>query len=130
MHRDEYDLEAVTAPLAKRDDGRRIFSRFEWGEYLGWSLSPSGRTVFMDGRIEIFPDPVWEQYAAVTKGRADWEEILDGYQVDCLLLDTSYHADLLPQVERSQRWERVEKAGKAVLFLRKPATAARAQGPD
>src|SRR5262245_17270371 len=113
LHRDEYDLEEVSAQLAGRGETRRIFSRFEWGEYVGWELSPAGYTVFMDGRIEIFPDDVWANYAAVTKGRADWEEILDHYQVDCLLLDASYHGDLLPQVERSpQHWQRVSQVGK------------------
>jgi hypothetical protein len=121
-HRDESDLEAVARGLPDRAGGR-VFSRFEWGEYLGWSLAPRGYTVFMDGRIEIFPDDVWAQYSAVTRGRADWEEILDRYQVDSLLLDSSYHADLLPQVERSPDWERAGQSGKAVLFLRRAHTA-------
>jgi hypothetical protein len=118
-HRDEYDLEEAARGLPPRDDGR-VFSRFEWGEYLGWELAPRGYTVFMDGRIEIFPDGVWDQYAAVTKGRADWEAILDGYHVDCLVLDSSYHTDLLPQVERSPDWEKTFQAGKAVVFVRRP----------
>jgi hypothetical protein len=131
-HRDEDDLEEVVQHLPPADGGGRIFSRFEWGEYLGWELEPRGYTVFMDGRIEIFPDDVWDRYAAVTKGRADWETILDGYHVDCLLLDSSYHADLLPQVERSADWEKTFQAGKAVLFVRRPgkdATAQVSRGP-
>jgi hypothetical protein len=51
-HRTEYDLARVTERLS-RDGGRRVFSRFEWGEYLGWALADRG-TVFMDERIEIF----------------------------------------------------------------------------
>jgi hypothetical protein len=127
-HRDETDLEAVAGTLPDRTGGR-VFSRFEWGEYLGWSLEPRGYTVFMDGRIEIFPDEVWNQYSAITRGRADWEEILDRYQVDTLLLDSTYHTDLLPQVERSPDWKRAGEAGKAVLYLRCPHTA-RATGDD
>jgi hypothetical protein len=126
MHRDEDDLEAVARQLPDRAGGR-IFSRFEWGEYLSWSLAPHGYTVFMDGRIEIFPDKVWADYSAVTRGRGDWEEILDTYHVDCLLLDKTYHADLLPQVERSPAWKRVFSSGKAVLFLRRPTETARAE---
>jgi hypothetical protein len=133
-HRDEYDLQAVADHLletdGQRQGTRRVFSRFEWGEYLGWSLAPAGYTVFMDGRIEIFPDDVWTRYSAVTIARADWEKILDDYQVDALLLDTSYHADLLRQVEQSPHWEGpVKEVGKAVLFLRKPDAAVRAPYP-
>jgi hypothetical protein len=116
-HRTEDDLETVAQRLAERDGTKRIFSRFEWGEYLSWSLSPHYK-VFMDARIEIYPDDVWGQYSAITRGRADWHEILDRYQVDCLLLDASYHTELLPQVEKSLAWQRSFQAGDAVLFLR------------
>jgi hypothetical protein len=117
-HRTEGDLQAVADRLA--DEGRgRLFTRFAWGEYMAWALTPHS-TVFMDGRIEIFPDDVWEQYAAVTRGRADWEEVLASYGVDCLLLDaTGYHRDLLPLVERSPGWRRCLRQGDAVLFVRR-----------
>jgi hypothetical protein len=119
-YRTEADLEVVAQELRARKPGGRVFSRFEWGEYLGWALAPEG-AVFMDGRIEIYPDRVWHDYAAVTRGRADWQEILDGYGVDCLVLDSGrgYHADLLPLVERSGAWERTVTSGRAVLFLRR-----------
>jgi hypothetical protein len=118
-HRTETDLQAVADRLA-RGPGGRLFTRFSWGEYMGWALAPR-YTVFMDGRIEIFPDEVWQQYAAVTRGRADWEEILDGYGVDWLLLDAGaagYHGQLLPLVERCGRWRREMRCGDAVLFAR------------
>jgi hypothetical protein len=131
-HRTETDLQAIADQL--RAEGRcgRIFTRFAWGEYLGWSLHPH-YTVFMDGRIEIIPDNIWLQYSAVTRGRGDWEEILAHYQVDCLLLDSSgYHHDLLPLVERSPAWQRVGEQGDAILFVRQqthpiaiPQTASR-----
>src|SRR5262249_45281635 len=88
--RTEGALEGVRACLLARRPAGRVFSRFEWGEYLTWSLSP-GYTVFMDGRIEIYPDAVWDEYAAVTCGREGWQAVLDRYGVDCLLLDAGYH---------------------------------------
>jgi len=119
--RPELELQTVAEQLRQRRPGGRIFSRFEWGEYLGWSMAPDYK-VFMDGRIEIYSDRVWDEYTDVTRGRADWQQILDGYQVDCLLLDTAggYHADLLPQVERSPRWERAFESGRVAVFLRRP----------
>jgi hypothetical protein len=118
--RPESQLEAAAERLRERRPNGRIFSRFEWGEYLGWSLAPDYK-VFMDGRIEIYSDRVWGEYSAVTRGRADWQDILDGYGVDCLLLDTAggYHAELLPQVERSPEWERAFESGRVVVFLRR-----------
>jgi hypothetical protein len=115
----EADLEAVHTELLGQVAQGRVFSRFEWGEYLSWSYSPDFK-VFMDGRIEIFPDKVWNQYADVTRGVGDWEKILDDYHVDALLLDSDYHArtGLLLQVERSPHWYKQFTAHNATLFLR------------
>jgi hypothetical protein len=126
-HRTEEDLQAVADHLAREGGTGRVFTRLAWGEYLGWSLAPR-YTVFMDGRIEIFPDAVWAQYAAVTRGRGDWEEILAGYDVDCLLLDADgYHRELLPQVRGAPAWEEVLRQGSAVLFVRRsPGASGRA----
>ncbi len=116
-HRTETDLQAAVDYVAGHGGGR-VFTRFAWGEYVGWSLAPYG-TVFMDGRIEIFPDEVWGEYAAVTRGRADWEAIIDGYGVGWLLLDESgYHGQLLPLVGRSRHWQEVFRRGGTVLFAR------------
>ncbi len=116
-HRTETDLQAIADQLSTEGHGGRIFTRFAWGEYLGWSLAPR-YTVFMDGRIEIIPDEVWAQYGAITRGRGDWEDILARYGVDCLLLDTSgYHHNLLPLVERSSAWRQVCRQGDGVLFV-------------
>ena len=117
-HRTETDLQAIADYLRAEKHGGRIFTRFAWGEYLGWSLAPR-YTVFMDGRIEIIPDDIWLQYSAITRGRSDWEEILAHYDVDCLVLDSSgYHHDLLPLVERSPGWRQVCRQCQAVLFVR------------
>lgn len=127
-HRVEDDLATIASDLRQRDEAAgagatvgggsgRIFARLEWGEYLGWALAPQYK-VFIDGRIEIFPDNVWAQYCAVTSARADWQQILDAYGVDYLVLDESYHFDLLPQVRQSPRWHEAHRAGSAVLFER------------
>jgi hypothetical protein len=118
-HRTEADLERIAARLQSQNEGERIFCRFEWGEYMGWALTP-GHTVFVDGRIEIFPDDVWSDFTAITRGRGDWQAILDRYKVDCLLLDASgFHGDLFPLVQKSPQWVEVCTAGDAVLFLRR-----------
>jgi hypothetical protein len=118
----EADLAALASCIEDRGRGGRLFSRFEWSEYLTWSLGPRF-PVFMDGRIEIFPDDVWAQYAAVTVGRAQWHDVLDRYKVDYLLLDRPYHGatGLLPQVEQSTDWQLIFQSGEAMLYARPSA---------
>jgi hypothetical protein len=120
-HRTETDLQAVADHLRAGAPEGKVFTRFDWGEYLGWSLE--GRyAVFMDGRIEIFPDEVWAEYSALTRGRADWEELLRHYGVDCVLLDASgYHRELLPLVEKSPHWHETFRQGDLVLFEKRAA---------
>ena len=122
-HHPESDLQAAADALRARLPSGRIFSRFEWGEYLGWALTPDF-TVFMDGRIEIYPDPVWDEYLAISRGRADWQQILDRYEVNCLVLDPGkgYHAFLLGLVEDSPIWGKpIFQSDSQVVFVRQSA---------
>jgi hypothetical protein len=119
--RTEDDLEAVQHHLRTQHAATgRIFSRFEWGEYLTWSASPDYR-VFMDGRIEIYPDEVWTQYEAVTCGKDNWQQILNTYAVDYLFLDATYHTrtGLLPRVAASPDWRQVYASRNVLLFVRR-----------
>ena len=78
----------------------------------------------MDGHIELYPDEVWADYAALTRGRADWEALLAEYDVAYLILDRSgHHHELLPLVEGSPNWRLVKEVGTAVLFERVPMDA-------
>jgi hypothetical protein len=116
-HRTEDDLQTIADRLRAEGPGR-VFTRFEWSEYLTWALGPDF-PVFMDGRIEIFPDEVWDKYSAITSGRADWQSILDKYDVPYLLIDASaYHGRLRPLVEKSANWQRLKDAGPITLYRR------------
>jgi len=125
--RTEDDLEALVRqhlPAEVEPGQGNIFSRLEWGEYLGWALQPAGYRVFIDGRIEIFPAPVWDEYMGLTRGQANWQEILDHYGVRYLILeekdpDTPDRPTfLLTQVRQSKKWKQVGQQGNAILFER------------
>ncbi len=120
-HRVEYDLEHLAQELRHHHPSGRIFTRFEWSEYLTWTLGPE-YLVFMDGRIEIIPDRAWSEYTAVTRGRTDWEKILDHYEVNYLLIDQGpYHAELRLALDTARdRWKAGESAGPITLWTRKP----------
>ncbi len=65
----EHNLDEVLERLVQHKDTGRVFTRFEWAEYLTWAASPRF-PVFMDGRIEIYPDKVWQEYETLTTGGA------------------------------------------------------------
>jgi hypothetical protein len=129
-------VDAGLEAVSRRVGAGRVFSRFEWGEYLSWAGAPRLK-VFADARIEIYPDDVWEKYLRVTRGADGWQQTLDEYAVDYLVLDEDYHgtSGLLAQVDRSARWRRVLRLEDGVaLFERASAVAGvtrprRATGP-
>ena len=116
----EEDLEAVHGQLMALGRPGNVYSHFEWGEYLSWSVAPRCK-IFMDGRIEIYPDDVWSKYTAVTYAQPDWDAVLDEYQVEYLILDANLHgrSGLLEKVSQSPRWQHAFASRSAVLFVRK-----------
>lgn len=117
--RTESHLEAALERLKEGKSSGRIFARLEWGEYLGWRGWPDF-PVFVDGRIEIYPDEVWDAFKRVTTGADGWEDVLKEYEVDVLVLDRDYHAKLglLDKVKASPRWRESFVRGPVVVFLR------------
>ena len=76
----------------------------------------------MDVRIDMYPDDVWDEYAHVTLGQDDWQEILDRYHVDYLVLDAGYHA-ATGCCRASRRGLRSRRAsGDLMVFVRRPPT--------
>ncbi len=127
QHRLEDHLAQVHGKIAQKKDQGNIFTRFEWGEYMGWKASPKFK-VFMDARIEIIPDNVWQEYIDLTCGNKNWQEILDKYQVEFLVLDPKYHKNngLLPKVDSSPNWQRTYQIGNRVyLYERTDGVAMR-----
>jgi len=124
-HRIESDLDAICRstgfqPVALGGSQVRvIFARLEWGQYLDWKLGPQGR-IFIDGHIELVSDQTWRDYCRITSGMPRWEELLDQYRVDCLVLDRNYHSALLSQLKHAAQWTETCRAGDAILVVRTP----------
>jgi hypothetical protein len=120
--RTEADLQVLADQLPNGKAPARVFTRMEWANYLAWSASDRS-SVFVEGRVELYPDDTWQRYLTVTEARPGWEGVLDGYGVDYLLLDETYHRALVERVGHSPRWSRQMRAGPAVLFARRNAAA-------
>jgi hypothetical protein len=119
----DQSLDGIVSYMREHEAPGAIFSRFEWGAFLNYHLGP-GFPVFMDGRIDAYPARVWEEYSAITAARPAWLGVLDRYDINYLVLDSSYHGDsgLLDAVVASGRWRKAYKAGEAVLFVRNKNT--------
>ncbi len=114
--RPEDNLAQLTEAVAVAAPNARVFSRLEWGEYLSFHL-PWKNAVYMDGRIEIYPDSLWDEYRQITSAEPGWQAKLDRRGVTVLLLDRHYHDGLIEAATKSQEWKLIAVIGGGVIFV-------------
>jgi hypothetical protein len=115
--RTEADLAALVPALTQSSPAPRVFSRMEWSNYLAWATHGRAK-VFVEGHVELYPDPVWSDFTTVNDARPGWRQVLDDYHVTHLVLDPTYHARLLSDLRRTHEWELRAVSGGALLFER------------
>jgi len=115
--RAEYDPERYPAKaielLRHAEWSKRIFTHDEWGDYLIYHLYPV-RMVFVDGRFDMYGSPFNEKYLDVMNVKYDWQQNLDRYEVDTILLPVD--ASLAGALKQSRRWRPVFDDGIAIVF--------------
>jgi hypothetical protein len=111
-------VRAADFVLTKRLEGR-IFHPQHYGDYLIWRLWPYQLT-FFDGRVHLFPMKVAEDYFAIERGGAGWEETAGKYRIQHLLLDRNDEdeKELVKSARSSTRWRVLYEDPRSVLFTR------------
>jgi hypothetical protein len=89
-----------------------------FGSYLIWAAYPQYQ-VFVDSRIELFPQKVWLDYLNISNAVGDWEALLRTYGVNTLMLSPVEQASLIHAVEISNRWNSIYQDSSAVIFVHK-----------
>ncbi len=83
-----------------------------WFEYA----SPAN-PVFVDPRIELFPEAVWADYGAVIGGRAGWQAILDRWRIDAIVLQAG-DSTIAAMLEEDPAWRLAYRDGSGMVFVR------------
>lgn len=112
----EYDPQkypAKAVEVLRADPFQAIFTDDEWGDYLIYRLYPKTK-VFVDGRSDFYGARFDEQYLDVLNGKHNWEQILDRYRVETVLLRAD--ACLASTLKQSGRWRPVYDDGVAIIF--------------
>jgi hypothetical protein len=102
--------------LLRAEPVSRLFNDVGHGSYLIWALPE--QPVFIDGRIELFPAAVWEDYLAISAGRGAIEA-LDRYGVERVLLSKEFQQNLSDSLARSGRWQREHADAEAELWRKR-----------
>jgi hypothetical protein len=91
----------------------RVFTTDEWGDYLIYRLYPDAK-VFIDGRSDFYGAEFGERYHRVLDVKHGWEEQLNRFIVDAVLLPS--RSALSGALRESPRWNAVFDDGVAVMF--------------
>jgi len=126
--RAEYDPKqypaGALATLRDADMSQNIFTDDEWGDYLIYHLYPRTK-VFVDGRFDLYGEAFTKKYLDLLNAKYGWEETLNRYSVDTVLLRVD--TPLTGALKESRRWRPTYDDGIAIVFRSQAALARNAK---
>jgi hypothetical protein len=93
----------------------RVFVSQPWGSWFEFAVPTD--PVFVDSRIEIFPNRVWNDYVDVMTGREGWQGILDRWHVDAVVLQAE-DTTLGSLIAKDPGWRLVYRDELGSVFVR------------
>lgn len=93
-----------------------IYNQYEWGGYLIWRLYPEQK-VYIDGRADVYGDAYIEEYLDAYRMREDWQEPLQKYEVNILLIDRN--SPLANHLQADPGWEQVYRDPLALILVKR-----------
>jgi hypothetical protein len=95
--------------------GSRMFVHQPWGSWFEYATPD--RLVYVDSRIEIIPQDVWDRYGQVGFAGADWRKVLDEVRPDAIVAAADW--DLLPDLKAdTAEWTEVYEDDDGAVFVR------------
>ncbi len=107
-----YPVAAVDYLEASGLDEARGYNSYNWGGYLIWRGVP----VFVDGRADVYGDPFLLFYRETFEVQSTWQEPLDEYNVDYVLMERG--TPLTAVLTASPDWTQVYEDKIAQIFVR------------
>ena len=107
----------VTESLqAEATTADRLYADQRWSSWF--ELAVPGVPVMVDSRIELYDREVWGDYLHVSSGRADWQEILDRWDVSLVATAAEDNSQLKPFLETSSGWTLLHEDDEGVVYRR------------
>lgn len=115
-----YPIRAMQA--VERDGllGRRLLTTDKWGAYVVHAYWPRQK-VFVDDRYDMYPVPLLKDYLKVMKGAPGWQQILDRYGVDVVMVE--HETPLSSLLASDAGWQREYADDMSVVYVRRQILA-------
>ncbi|MCG3137841.1 MAG: hypothetical protein HJJLKODD_01696 [Phycisphaerae bacterium] len=95
----------------------QAFNTVEWGAYITWVTGGQVK-VFIDGRLDFFPDAVFEDYTRIGRAAENWKQRLEKYRVDVIILPRAELRELQQKLAADPDWQLLYEDGLARLYRR------------
>jgi hypothetical protein len=95
---------AVAKYLNEKKPQGQIFNTYEWGDFLQWA-GPPGMKIFVNSHAHLVPREVWQAYMQISEVQAGWEEALDRYGVNTIVVDQQHRQALIKKLKESDKWK-------------------------
>lgn len=103
--------------LMETEPAGRVFNDMAFGSYMIWASQPD-YLVFADPRIELFPEHIWNDYQVISRSAPGWQEKLDHYGINTLVLNPEVQVALAENATRSGDWQLLYEDQTAQIFQR------------
>ena len=115
---DPHSFPESALSLLKGPETQHIFAEDQWGDYLIYRLYPA-KKVFIDGRSDFYGDKFGEGYLDLIGVKYDWQQTLDKYAIDTIVIAPRFA--LASTLKISRDWRVVYDDGFSVVFRRNRA---------
>jgi hypothetical protein len=107
--------------LTKHPPQGPVFNTYEWGDYLQWA-GPKGIQLFVNSHAHLIPRDVWLAYMQVIEQRSGWEETLDRYGINTIVVDLANRESLIKKLKEDDKWQSppAERDGQVIFTRKKP----------
>jgi hypothetical protein len=92
-----------------------MFNNDEIGDYVIYGLYPRYK-VFMDGRSDMYGEPILKEYLKVSAIETGWKDVLDKYDINYIFFYTN--SVLARHLLTDDGWKRIYVDNVASIFLR------------
>ncbi|MDB5384638.1 MAG: hypothetical protein JWM11_284, partial [Planctomycetaceae bacterium] len=96
----------------------QVFNSYEWGDFLGWA-GPSGIQLFVNTHVHLIPREVWQAYQTISMAGNGWDDQLDRYSVNYVIIDPRQLKSLATQLKSDEKWNKVYEDGISMIFVRR-----------
>jgi hypothetical protein len=114
LQRESLPVDAA-AWIEEHEPEGKMFNHYNWGGYLIWRLWPDD-PVFVDGRTDLYGDAFLSQYLQVQAARPGFEDVLEVYEVDWVLMPAE--STLGTQLACRSAWQRAYRDDVATVWIR------------